>query len=122
MALPVQFSTHAGIPFLLRGREKARKLFSVQQQLLGTGRVRHHMGAGRLQWRNVASEQECLTVLDEHVGVRQLGFFRPQTFDFPSLQSNTRFERVLYEVVVACFLFCTIVLSGTFAFLDLAIV
>jgi len=61
------------------------------------------MGAGRIQWRDVASEQECLTVFDEHVGVRQLGFFRPQTFDFPSLQSNTRFERVLDEVVVPCF-------------------
>ena len=84
-------------------REKARKLSSVQQQLLGTGWVRHHMGAGRIQWRDVASEQECLTVLDEHVGVRQLGFLRPQTFDFPSLQSNTCFERVLDEVVVPYF-------------------
>jgi|GEM_PF-6356491 len=103
MTLPVKFRTHAGIPFLLRSREKARKLFSVQEQLLGTGRVRHHMGAGRIQWRDVAPEQECLTVLDEHVGICQLGFLCPQTFDFPSLQNNTRFERVLDKVVMTRF-------------------
>ena len=65
----------------------------------------------------MATKQKRLTIFDQHVGICQLGFFCPQAFYLPSLQSDTRLESVLDEIVVACFFVVHDNVVGDFCFL-----
>ena len=48
-------------------------LLGVQQQLAGARRVGDHVGGGGAQGRDVGAEQPGLAVLEQYIGVHQLG-------------------------------------------------
>ncbi len=74
---------------------------AAQQQFAGPGRVAHHMAGGRLQWQEAGAEQVGLTIAEDDIGFADVGLARPQRFDFPPLQGQTRLDLLFDEVFVA---------------------
>lgn len=74
---------------------------TAQQQFAGTGRVTHHMAGGRLQWQEAGAEQVGFAIAKDDIGFADVGLARPQGFDFPPLQGQTRFDLLFDEVFVA---------------------
>lgn len=74
---------------------------TAQQQFAGAGRVTDHVAGGRLQWQEAGAEQIGFAIAEDDIGFADVGLARPQGFDFPPLQGQTRFDLLFDEVFVA---------------------
>ena len=101
VVFPVHGGAHAGIAFLLDRGSQSVYLPALEQQFAGASGIGDDVGGGGFQRLDVDADEPGFAVLEQHVAVGQLDLALAQTFDFPTLQGDTRFKALAYRVVVA---------------------
>jgi len=101
VALPVELERHAGVPLVLGAREDLGDLLAMQQQLAGPCRVGDLVGAGGVERHDMAAQQPRLAVLDQDIGIGQLGLAGAQALDLPAGQHQARLEGLVDVVLEA---------------------
>ncbi len=86
---------------LLGAREDLGDLLAVQQQLAGPRRVGDLVGAGGVERHDMAAQQPRLAVLDQDIGVGELGLAGAQALDLPAGQHQARLEGLVDVVLEA---------------------
>ena len=100
VAFPVHLGANDRIAFLLGAGKKLCQLMLVQQEFAGAGRVGDGVAADGWQGGDMGTQQEGLTIFDDHVAVQQLDFLLAQAFHFPATQLNAGLDVITQEKIV----------------------